>query len=82
MAEDHGAGDPQETITLLIMLLIHVSRAIDRCPGSHDVALDLALRTLAIRLNTYYQRDGAAYGDDEAGFRVWAYARWPAPPVA
>ena len=82
MADDHGADAPYDGIPLLITLLVHVSRAIDRCPESQDVALDLALRALAVRLNTHYQREGAAYGDDEAGFRQWAYARWPAPPVA
>ena len=82
MAEDHGADAPQGNISLLIILLVHVSHEIDRCPSPSDVLLDMAVRGLALRLNTGYLAAGAPYGDDEEGFRAWAYEHWPAPPVA
>ena len=72
MQEEDAVAAPRE----------HVSRAIDRCPESYDVLLDVALGALAIRLNASYHRAGAPYGEDEAGFRVWAYERWPAPLCA
>jgi len=67
---------------LLIVLLIHVSREIDRWATPGDVLLEMALRGLAMRLNTYYHAVGAPYGDDEEGFRAWLYECWPAPPTA
>ena len=81
MAEEH-ADTPQMRVQLLITLLIHVSCAIDRRPRPGDVALDVALHTLAIRLNADYLAAGAPYGDDEDGLREWLYERWPSPPVA
>ena len=67
---------------LLITLLIHASCAIDRQPPPGDVLLDVALQTLAVRLNAEYMVAGAPYGEGEAGFRQWLYERWPAPPAA
>jgi len=80
--EEDGTTAPRTDITLLIMLLVHVSRAIDRCPTPEDKRLSMALRAVAMRLNTHYHASGAPYGDDEAGFRAWVYERWPAPPAA
>jgi hypothetical protein len=72
---------PRVGVPQLIILLIHVSHALDRCPPG-DVLLNSALRALALRLNISYLAAGAPYGDEEAGFRRWLYERWPAPPVA
>ena len=76
------ADAPQEDITLLIVLLIHVSHELDRWAPLGDVLLEMAFRSLAMRLNTRYHAAGAPYGDNEEGFRVWLYERWPAPPTA
>jgi hypothetical protein len=73
---------PRVGVPQLIILLIHVSHAIDRCPPPGDALLNVALRALALRLNTSYLAAGAPYGDEEAGFRRWLYERWPAPPAA
>jgi hypothetical protein len=76
------ADEPQPHIGLLIVLLIHVSHEVDRWAPSGDVLLEMALRGLAMRLNTRYHAAGAPYDDDEEGFRAWLYERWPAPPTA
>jgi hypothetical protein len=82
VTEEDGAPAPRVGVPQLIILLVHVSRAIDRCPLPGDVLLEIALRALALRLNTSYLAAGAPYGDEEAGFRRWLYERWPAPPAA
>jgi hypothetical protein len=76
------ADEPQMDVQLLITLLIHVSCAIDHDPPPGDRLLDVALNTLAVRLNASYMVAGTPYGDDEAGFRRWLYERWPSPPTA
>jgi hypothetical protein len=69
-------------VPLLIKLLVHVSRAIDRQPAAGDLLLDVALQALTVRLNVDYRVAGARYGSDEAGFRRWVYHHWPTPPCA
>jgi len=64
------------------MLLMHISREIDLCQPLDDPLLDLSLRAVAVRLHAHYHREGAPYGDAEAGFREWIYERWPSPLAA
>jgi hypothetical protein len=47
-----------------------------------EALLELALRAMALRLNTFYAAAGAPYGDDEAALRRWLNERWPKPSVA
>ena len=82
MFDDERVDEPQMDEQLLITLLIHVSCAIDHCPPTGDVLLDVSLHALAVLLNADHLAAGAPYGDDEAGFRQWLYERWPSPPTA
>ena len=82
MSDEARVDEPQMEVQLLLTLLIHVSCAIDCSAEPVDVLLEVALHTLAVRLNASYQVAGAPYGDDEAGFRRWLRERWPSPPAA
>jgi hypothetical protein len=82
LAEAPAMRAPRIGVSQLIVLLMHVSRALDRLEGADDALLEIALRALALRLNTYYAAAGAPYGDDEAALRRWLDERWPRPPVA
>jgi hypothetical protein len=82
MTENRRACAQRSEITLLIRLLIDVSRQIDRVPPQTSLDLSIALGALASQLNTHYCHAGSPYGDGEDGFRRWIFERWPAPPAA